>query len=237
METFNLDSIQTTPGQTSYKPLSTDVNSIVLICLITEGAKEEKKYFQYIKEQLLQHPDLNFNLVIINDNLKGGEKHKSNPISRYNQLQDWRKQNISAEGMMNVHDESWLVCDRDAESFTDEQFEMLLLKTKEEGLHLVVSNPAFQIWLLFHYEQNIDNLNLNDNISCHEKIQRIEDLLKSINDHYSHGNLKMYMFSNHIMDAVYNSEQYPTSLEELKTLVGTNFATIIRRIMPWLFAE
>ena len=228
------EGLESVPGVAAYESSSEVANSLLSICIVTEGAVEEVEYFQYIKEQLVEHPDVKIVLNIVNETIGDAEKNVSNPKKRYEQMKNWLAINAPTDGLTDVQDEEWLVCDRDNSSFSEAQYDFLLDKVRTDGLHLVVSNPAFQIWLLFHFESNIDALNLDSIEKSSDRIRVIEPRLKTHVPDYVHGSLKMASFSGHIKNAVANSSNYPTDLLDLKVKSGTNFRDIINRTMPWL---
>jgi len=228
------EGLESVPGIAAYESSSEVVNSLLSICIVTEGAVEEVAYFQYVKEQLANHQDVKIVLNIVNETISDSERNVSNPQKRYEQMKNWLEINAPTEGLTDVQDEEWLGCDRDNSSFSEVQYDFLLDKVYTDNLHLVVSNPAFQIWLLFHFESNIDALNLDSIEKSSDRIRVIEPQLELHVPDYVHGSLEMATFSKFIKIAVDNSSNYPTNLLDLKTKSGTNFRDIISRTMPWL---
>lgn len=218
------------PGVPGYKPESEEVGSVFSIAIVTEGSKEELIYLRHIKAlceergSSVAHTKIDF----VNDEYASPKAavSESNPMHRLNAL-------LEHLGVTNPDfkefktDEAWLVCDRDDGSFTEAQYDDVLRLCEQHDIRWVVSNPAFQLWLLFHFTDTLDGLALEECQTSVDRRVRIEGELKKYVDDYKHGTLNVFDFEDCIEDAVVNSRKYCTELAQLKHDVGTNFADLI----------
>lgn len=218
------------PGVPGYKPESVEAGSVFSIAIVTEGCKEELIYLRHIKAlcekrgSSATHTKINF----VNDEYvspKAAES-ESNPLHRLNAL-------LEHLGVTNPDfkefrtDEAWLVCDRDDGSFTEAQYDDVLKLCGQHHIRWVVSNPAFQLWLLFHFTDALVNLGLEECRTSVDRKVRIEAELKKYVDDYRHGTLNVFEYEENIEDAVVNSRKFCTDLSRLKYDVGTNFADLV----------
>ena len=231
----DLLSLSTTPTSTSYQPESIPPGSVISVCIVTEGAVEEVEYFKYIKGEYAGHGITNMTINIVNESFTPAEINNSNPVRRLDAMIDWCNNNVPIAGIENlVQDESWLVCDRDNGSFSSAQHDDVVRRQSTDNFKLILSNPALQIWLLFHHVGNIDALNLNSMARSKDRIRAVEAELVKYVPAYKHGSLDMDDFKDKISAAVANSKNYPADLTSLKEQSGTNFPDIIAKVMPWI---
>lgn len=119
--------------------------------------------------------------------------------------------------------------DRDANSFTVSQFETALKLCLEKNYKLYVSNPCFELWLLFHFS-DLDGLDL-DAIKENLKQGRrtyTESLLKErLGGSYSKRRLDFNKFKDKVFLAISNSRKHPTALPLLRDNVGSNIGLLI----------
>lgn len=109
-----------------------------MFVIATEGAKTEPGYFS-ILQQIVGN-------VIVNIKCLTRDK-KSAPRSVLNRM----KKYLHDEGLRD-EDEAWLVVDRD--NWKNEQLTQLYNWSKEHDSYgLAVSNPNFELWLLFHFDE------------------------------------------------------------------------------------
>ncbi len=124
-----------------------------LFILGTEGKVTEKKYFDMLRKN---------NSVIHIVYPKG--KHKNTPLELLNKT----KRTILDYGLRD-NDEAWIVVDRDAWQASD--LEILLKWSKgRSAFHLAVSNPKFEVWLLYHFE---DGKGIKSSRDCSDRLQKI----------------------------------------------------------------
>ena len=84
-----------------------------------------------------------------------------------------------AKGNLKDSDEAWVVVDKD--NWTDEQLRALYEWGKSsKNYGLAVSNPAFEFWLLLHFEEGNDTRSLDD---CKNRLKRyVPKYNKEINE-------------------------------------------------------
>ena len=129
-------------------------------------------------------------------------------------------------------DNPWLICDRDKQSFKEKQYDEVLAMCEVNHVELIVSNPAFQLWLLLHFRSDISDLELDANEKSKISISKIEGVMRAekLVPGYKHGTLNFEQFKNNIDDAIRNSCQFPKDPRVLKNAIGTNFDVIVNLI-------
>lgn len=221
------------PGVPGYQPESEEAGSVFSIAIVTEGSKEELIYLRHIKAlcekcgSSATHTKIDF----VNDEYASPKKamSESNPIHRLSAL-------LEHLGVTNPDfkefktDEAWLVCDRDDASFTEKQYDEVLESCRKNNVRWVISNPAFQLWLLFHFTDSLDGLSLEECKTSVDRLTRVEVELKKYVEDYKHGTLNVFEYEEGIENAVVNSRKYCTDLSQLKYDVGTNFADLIESL-------
>lgn len=216
-------------GKPSYTPSVEKEATTYTMCIVTEGDVEELSYIKGYFKTFLS----NSNIIpqYVNDSLDSKEKHASHPKRRLNALKRFRA-SVHPNWKEYPDDITWLVCDRDAQSFKESQYDDVLVDCKKERIELIISNPSFQLWLLMHFVDAIDIDALNKNGISPKQIKYIE---KEIRKHiaYQHGKLNFSVFKDNIDNAVSVSKTLPTDLNELKTLCGTNFAMLIEKLKQY----
>lgn len=224
MEKLNLDFV-TIPGKDAYESGSTPVRNLYFIAIIAEG-KEECIYLDYIKSIVNEADTVKLNIEILNHyyNKEKTALSESHPLRRLDALKEWSD---TIQKISLTDDEEWIICDRDNGSFTNDQYDELLADAETLGIHVIVSNPAFQIWLLFHFVKDITPLRLDDYPKSKDRLKIVESELKKYVVGYKHGSLEMDPFSEHIRDAMDNSQSDTQDLKELKRSSGTNFRNLL----------
>ena len=224
MEKLNLDFI-TIPGKDAYESGSTPDRDLFFMEIIAEG-KEECIYLDYIKSIVNEATTVKLNIEILNHyyNKEKTALSESHPLKRLEALREWTN---TIQKVSIADDEEWIICDRDNGSFTDDQYDELLTDAETLGVHVVVSNPAFQIWLLFHFVRDISSLRLDDYPKSKDRLKIVESELRKYVDGYKHGSLEIDAFSEHIRDAMDNSQSTTQDLKELKRSSGTNFRNLL----------
>lgn len=213
-------------GNRNYVSQSEELGKYFTIAIITEGCKEEIIYLKHIRKLYQESSDKNVTVAFVNDEYIKEKVaiSESHPLKRLEAMKE-RIKNSQLPA-----DENWLVCDRDSDSFTNTQYDDICKECANNGIHLVVSNPAFQLWLLFHFISSLDELALDKHKKCKAKIKKIEKELKKHVEHYEHGTLNMYDFDDYINDAIKHSSPYSLDLSQLKNKTGTNFGELINSL-------
>lgn len=122
-----------------------------LYIIATEGAKTEPAYFG-----MFQSSTATVRLKLLDS------RHKSSPEQVFKRA----KEHITKQGL-RAGDSVWLVLDRD--TWPVEQLTDVFQWCQDSGFHLAVSNPCFELWLLFHF-QNGSGVTTARN--CKEKLLR-----------------------------------------------------------------
>lgn len=214
----------------AYQEESIEERGVFIISIVTEGSKEEQLYIKGCHSNIIKNRSPEINIEWINSHIvdKDREEKASHPLRRLELM----KERLSRRNpyYKDYPDEAWLICDRDDGSFSAEQYNRLLAECQTDSIKLVVSNPAFQIWLLLHYNQWLSDRIFEDGLSSRQMLDIIEKRLKLCVEGYRHGSLNIQQFINRIENAKSNSRIYCTTVEKLKDNVGTNFAVLIDAI-------
>lgn len=218
-------------GVPAFQPESKEEHRLVQISLITEGAQEEKEYFQMVYDHVPEDQRA-YCLEFVNDLLYDIEKDDANPEKRLQALLN----NLEHKNKdYRLHDDLvCLVCDRDNQSFP--QFDNVLSDCIANGINFICSTPCFQLWLLFHFTNDIEELiNLKYTNSAEQK-KWIEELLKKYHKcfgkGYQHGKLgeSVGIYITRVGHALDSSAQYATEPMNLKDNIGTNVGSLITQM-------
>lgn len=216
--------INTLPTVASYVAKNKSMNPSVFVAVAAEG-QEEVIYLGEI-EKILKLHSKKLRMIILNNHYRSLKKAiaKSHPNHRYEILEEWRAFYMQ-QYAISSRDEEWLICDRDNESFTEEQYNKYVeLDNNNANFHFIVSNPAFQLWLLLHYTQSIPVDKLESKPTCRKRIQYIERILRKHILVYKHGKLDWDKYKSNIRDAINNSQQYAgLSTRDLRDTIGSHF--------------
>lgn len=221
-------------GKTSYTPNSEEEASIYTICIATEGEVEELQYIKGYAESFLKNSKVSIRYA--NDNLNENEKHSAHPKCRLQQLLRFRA-SIHPNWNEYTNDLSWLICDRDSQSFKGSQYDDIMQKCNENKITFIVSNPAFQLWLLMHFVKAIDSTYIKDNYNT-TKNQRIyieREIRKYIP--YQHGQLNFGSFKDYVTNALECSNSIENDIKKLKNNIGTNFSSLIEKLLVFKAEE
>lgn len=224
--------IDTTPGVTSYESNKEEMATMFVFSVIAEGYREEPKYLNAIKTICTDIDNLNVVIYIINRQYQRqvDSAGHSSPLKRLEALLEWKEKHPSIEGYENK-DEYWLICDRDDGSFTDTKFDEAVTLCQQNGINFIISNPAFQLWLLLHFTDNLAQFRLEQYSTSNECLDKgVIPAIKMFVPHYSHGNLVFKHFKEHLHDALVNCKPYSHEVQVLKSTIGTNFNLLLERL-------
>lgn len=225
-------SIETLPTVTAYDSESELLNPALFIAIAAEG-QEEILYVEEL-EKLVKKYSSDINIIILN---KFYARMKdaislSHPSHRYELIEKWREY-YSQKCGITENDEEWLICDRDNQSFLPEQYDVFVeLQRNNSRFHFIVSNPAFQLWLLLHFTDSIPVHDIEQHEFCRDRIKEIEKILKEnyVSD-YVHGSLDWDKYKDHVRDAISNSQQYSAlSVDDLKDKTGSHLYKLLEFI-------
>lgn len=224
--------IQTFPSQTAYNPESKPLNSSVFIAIAAEG-KEEVLYLEEI-EKIVKSYNCDLSIIILNKYIYDANQATSlsHPKHRYELLEEWQSYYKKKWGI-SANDEEWLICDRDNQNFKSNQYDKYVkLANTTPNFHFIVSNPAFQLWLLLHYTAEIPTSEIEKFGKCKQRINYIEEILKTkYIGKYVHGSIDWDKYKPHVRKAINNSQQYAEyTIENLKDKTGTHFFKLLEYI-------
>lgn len=129
------------------------IRSAKLIVVASEGRKTESIYFEALRDTIALS-----NVII--EVLKRDDNHSS-PDNVLAQLKDFKSQ-YSLED----DDELWMVIDRD--KWTEKMLSDVARQCgQDKYLHIALSNPCFELWLLLHLE-DVSAMNEEDKTKLRE---------------------------------------------------------------------
>ena len=217
-------SINTIPGTSSHAEGTESPKSMAFVVYLGEG-QEESQYLEMLSEGQENIIDV-FKYYLDNQQ----QISLSHPKHRYEALVEFLESDNSDYSA--ALDKAFLISDRDNQSFKESQYDEMLEKCNNKDIVWIVSNPSFQLWLLFHFTDDIASLDLDIIDSCKKRIKKIESTIKGLSKNgYTHGNLNQSVFKPLIETAIKNSEPYCLSVEDLKKNIGTNFSVLVKYIL------
>ncbi|MGL6120994.1 MAG: RloB family protein [Fusobacteriaceae bacterium] len=194
--------------------------------LAYEGRHTERKYFSGLSDEYKNKKLVNFIKVNI---FEKSDQDLSNPKKILDELNEKKEK----DGFLE--DEIYLVVDRDADSFTEEQFEAVKTGCVENSYQLILSNPSFELWLLFHFIENLSN-NDKDEIKADKTIleRKLQKCLKEFKNLRSDSFNKKILFkhySDKVEHAIKIAKENEYDLEKLKDTIGTNAFILVENII------
>lgn len=206
-------------------------NDVTVFAIVSEGQEEEPQYLRYVIGMCRRKAQTTMSIHIVNDELGAISQpiHGSNPTTRLLSLKTWLDR-YNPDFKYHPRDTAWLVCDRDDGSFSIRQFCSVVKECSAMRIHFILSNPAFQLWLLFHYTDNIQLKVLNQAKYSKGKLKQVERMLIGFVPDYTHGEIDMTNFELLLDAAIHNSQQYPTMVSTLKRNIGSNFYELMEHI-------
>lgn len=216
--------INTIPGTSSHAEGTENPQNIAFIVYLGEG-QEESQYLEIFSQEKETIIDV---FKYYKDSHQ--QKNLSHPKHRYNALVEFLGSDVS--GYSAALDKAFLISDRDSQSFKEAQYDEMLENCRDKGIIWIVSNPSFQLWLLFHFTDDIASLKLESISKCKKQIDEIEANIRALSKNgYTHGNLNQSVFKPHVEAAIKNSEPYCLPVEELKENIGTNFSILVKYLL------
>ena len=169
------------------------------IVIATEGSETEPRYFEDLAlDELCRNPRVHVEVIT----REHGDETSSAPNHVLDQLIEYEQIHDLVEG-----DELWIVFDRDTwkQSMLSEVARLVMQK----GYFLADSNPAFELWLLFHH-RSLDDYTCEELTELEENRKtgtrtRLELELKSILGSYSKSKLKTSCYLPNVYAAIANA--------------------------------
>lgn len=193
--------------------------------LACEGRHTERKYFEGIQSNKIELEILQYVEIKI---FEKSNPDLSNPLKIFEEL----KQKIENNGI--EADEVCLIVDRDSDSFSEEQYLKVLNGCEENNYNFYLSNPNFELWLLFHFVESLSQeqkkLFLTDKDGVSFELQKLLN-----ENHLSRGkNFNKKILFKHYIDRIENAirtaKKYETDIRKLKDELGTNVYQLIENI-------
>ena len=192
-----------------------------------EGEKTEYRYFKGIIEF---RSEIGINPLIEIIPIRHDKDTSSNPLRIY---QDAKKAIKKASNFLDG-DKLCIIVDRDKQSFTESQFEILLQAEKNGEIIFCISNPCFEFWLLLHfsdcmeYDKNL--LISNEKIDSRTYVEKC--LMEKLGGSYNKTRLKFQdNYKDKIKIAIENSKKYSLITEKLKNEIGTTVALLVEEML------
>lgn len=225
--------IKKSPNQRHMEEIPREPNKKIFI--VCEGDRTEVKYFEGIKDH---SKELGINdlleIIIMDKNLES--KGISDPYG----LIDLANHTINKfqGGEDGIYDEErdkfLIIVDRDKGDFLN--YKEFVDKFKDEFL-LGITNPCFELWLLLHEEDAVDNI-INPSyqeILENSKISNNHTFTSKIISDKFHMNSKKGMrfskFKNSVLYAIEQEKKLEQDLYNLEYKVGSNIGKIIEEEM------
>ncbi|MGL4652845.1 RloB family protein [Cetobacterium sp.] len=194
--------------------------------LACEGRHTERKYFSGLSDEYKNKNLINFVKVNI---FEKSDQDLSNPKKILDELNEKKEK----DGFLE--DEIYLVVDRDADSFTEEQLKSVKDGCIENGYQLILSNPNFELWLLFHFIENFSNDD-KDDIKADKTIIEIklQQFLKESENSRAESFNKKILFKHYkerVQHAIKIAKENEYDLKKLKDTIGTNVFKLVEKII------
>jgi len=151
-----------------------------LIVIASEGKDTERIYFKALAKEYT-NPRVHVHILERSE----AEQNNSSPDHVLKQLNDYKSQYE-----LEADDELWLVVDKDR--WTEAMLSRVATECSQEvAMHMALSNPCFELWLLLHIEDAVS-------LTPEEQMLWIENRRKSKNgDPYLKVRMRLKMGSYH----------------------------------------
>ncbi len=195
-----------------------------IVVLAFEGNNTERLYFEEFKNTT------RFNNELIYLHLLKRPKNDTNsaPNHVFNKL----KKEAKDEFNFNANDELWMIIDTDKWR----NIPQIIIECKKAGnMHVAVSNPCFEFWLLLHIK-NIGEFSQNelDLILKNEKITSkknyVDKIIMEILGSYNKNNPQLDNFLPHIDYAIIQAKGLDFDNEEFPSKLGSHIYKIIDKL-------
>lgn len=186
------------------------------ICvLVTEGELTEKQYFEGLQSSGI----INKSRVKIEVVPASSETHDSAPAHVCSRADKFlQKYRLDLEGM----DQIWLLMDVDR--WGSRNLAQAHQHARERGYQLAISNPSFEIWLLFHLSTDVSGIR-----NCSDCEERIRQILGS----YNKSNLDIRPYTDDsIRDAISRARETCPNPSAWPITTGTCVYLLMEQILP-----
>lgn len=201
--------------------------------LIFEGANTERKYFQGIEDY---RKELGINsyieLVILH---KEGEIRSFSHPSKLLELIDDKKKSLKRDAKFDKEiDRFVIVFDRD--SYENQENYLEFIEKANEGNILTVTSPCFELWLILHYENALENYILpnKEKLLENEKVSRAHTFASNLFSEISGTNPKSGTFFKKLKDnvdlAIEQEKGLEQGIREMASDIGSNVGMLIEQM-------
>lgn len=185
-----------------------------LIVIAAEGQKTEPSYFEGLKDSL-HNSKVHVNIIERDDASLSAPKHV------LKQLKDFK-----TEYKLNNNDTLWMVIDLDRWSVS---LPNIATQCVQGRLNLIVSNPAFELWLLLHLkglnEYSQDEINRFTG-------ETLKSELRNILGSYNPSNLDINQFIHLTEIAIERARELDTApLDRWPNTTGTRVYKLVQAII------
>ncbi len=219
------------------------------IFVVCEGRRTEVKYFEGIKDNAkeLGISDLLEVVILDKDSESMGttdseglirlanetkEKFKKIENTQYGEFEDREYKDLGLYD--EERDKFLIVIDRDKKNFSD--YQSFINKFKDEFI-LGITNPCFELWLLLHIEDSVENI-INpkyEKILENNRISANHTFISNLISEKLHMNPKTGMrfskFKDKVHYAIEQEKKVEQDLYQLENKVGSNIGIIIDKEM------
>ncbi|MEJ6949384.1 RloB family protein [Natronospora cellulosivora (SeqCode)] len=209
------------------------INPLRRYYLIFEGAHTELKYFEGIvnNRKILDIHSL-IELVILDKD--GDIENHSHPKRLYDLINKKKSQLENDENYNKNIDKFVIIFDRD--SYRSSKKYLDFVKSAEKENILGVTNPCFELWLLLHRDNIIEdyiNIYKQDILENKRKSNKHTFISKLFSDLFgmnSKSNLNFEELKDFVNIAIINEKKLEQCTEKMKNVIGSNIGLIIEEM-------
>lgn len=189
-----------------------------LFLLACEGRHTERKYFEGVQKNKKKLRIVDYLEIEI---FKKSHPDLSHPLRIFGELKE-KVERLGIEA-----EEVCLIVDRDSDSFTEEQYTALLKGCEEQNYSIFLSNPNFELWLLFHFlDKKLSSEEMALFLSNSGEIGKsLQSILREKGSSRSSSFNKKILFEHYldyVESAIKNAKLYEHEIEKLRDNLGTN---------------
>lgn len=192
--------------------------------LACEGRHTERKYFLGIQENRSKLQIMEYIEIEI---FEKSNPDMSNPLKIFEEL----KSKIESKGI--EADEVCLIVDRDSDSFKEWQYIEVLDGCRSNNFNLYLSNPNFELWLLFHFIDDLSPEEQKKFLLEKGKVARELQNYLNINELSRAKTFNKKILFEHYIDRIDNAikvaKKYENDIEKLKDRLGTNVYQLVEK--------
>lgn len=204
---------------------SSSVEKEKIFVLAFEGNKTEEQYFSSFRQSNKFNSDLIYLHLLTRE--KGDTN--SSPKHVFNKL----KKEAKDEFNFSKNDELWMIIDRDEWKNISE----IITECKQlENMHVAVSAPSFEFWLLLHIkdiseynEQELNDISLNKKVSKNRNF--IEKKIIEVLGSYNKTKLKTEHYIPHLDRAILQSKKLNVETEGYPLKLGSDVFKVVEKII------